>query len=73
MKNNIFVLSLFILENLFFESFFIVKYMLKNKINVIILVNTYTTRYSFIDKKFAKIICQTLEIKSQYLIKQKPI
>ena len=36
-----------------------------------ILVNIYTTRYSFIDKKFVKIVCQVFEIKLQCLIKPK--
>ena len=39
----------------------------------IILANTYITKYSFINKKFAEIICQVLEIKPQYLIKLKQI
>ena len=30
----------------------------------IILANIYTIGYGFIDKKFAKIVCQILEIKS---------
>lgn len=38
-----------------------------------ILANTYTIRYGFIDKKFAKTICQVFKIKSQYLIKTKQI
>ena len=29
----------------------------------IILANTCATKYSFIDKKFAKTVCQVLEIK----------
>lgn len=38
---------------------------------VIILVNVYTIRYNFIDKKLAEKKCQVLEIKPQYLIKPK--
>ena len=37
------------------------------------LINTCTTRYSFIDEEFAEIICQVLEIKPQHLIKLKQI
>lgn len=44
-----------------------------NKINTTILVDTCTTRYSFIDDKFAEIVCQILEIGCQRLIKPKPI
>ena len=39
----------------------------------ITLANIYAIRYGFIDKKFAKIICQILKIKSQCLIKPKQI
>ena len=28
-----------------------------------VLANTYTTKYGFVDEKFAKIICQVFEIK----------
>lgn len=36
-----------------------------------VLANTCASRYGFIDKKFAKTICQDLEIKLQRLIKLK--
>lgn len=36
-------------------------------------VDTYAIRYVFIYEKFARIVCQTLEIESQYLIKPQPI
>lgn len=38
---------------------------------IIILVNTYATKYDFINKEFAKIVYQVCEIKSQHLIKLK--
>ena len=38
-----------------------------------ILVDTYATRFSFINKKFVKIVCKKLEIQSQHLTKPKPI
>lgn len=37
----------------------------------IILANTFAIRYNFINKEFAKTVCQVLEIKLQYLIKLK--
>ena len=46
---------------------------LGNKINAITLVDTCATGYSFIDEKFAKIVCQTLEIELQRPMKPKPI
>lgn len=39
----------------------------------IILTNTYAISYSFIDEKFAKIICQVLITKPQRLMKLKLI
>lgn len=56
-------------KNFFCKSFFTIQCMLGNKIMAITLANTYTTRYSFIDKKFAKTVWQVLEIKLQRLIK----
>lgn len=50
-------------KNLFGKGFFTIKYTLGNKIKVIILVDIYAIDYDFINKKFAKIICQTLDIK----------
>ena len=58
-------------KDLFYESLFIIQCILGNKIMAIILANIYTTEYSFIDKKFTKIVCQILEIESQRLIKFK--
>ena len=49
-------------EDLFSKSFLTVQCILGNKANVITMVDTCTNGYDFIDKKFAKIICQTLEI-----------
>lgn len=37
------------------------------------LVNIYTIWFDFNDKKFRKIVCQTLEIELQCLAKSKPI
>lgn len=47
--------------------------MLRNKSNAIILVDIYTIRYDFINKKFVKIVCQIFKIEFQYLIKLKLI
>lgn len=52
-------------ENLFCKSFFIVQYTLGNKINAITLINTFATRYNFINEKFASFVCQTLEIEPE--------
>ena len=38
-----------------------------------ILANIYATRYSFINKKFAKIVCPILEIELYHLMKLKEI
>lgn len=61
------------LKDLFCKSFFTIQYILGNKINVIILVNTCAIKYSFINEKFTRIVYQTLEIEPQCLIKLKPI
>lgn len=45
-------------EDLFYESHFTMRYILWNKINEILLVDTCITRYGFIDKNFAEIINQ---------------
>ena len=58
-------------KNLFYESFFTIQYTLKNKIMDITLANTCATRYGFIDKEFAKKICQVFEIELLCLIKPK--
>lgn len=60
-------------ENSFCKRDFIVQFTFENKINAIALVNTYAIKYGFIDKIFAEIACQTLEIKAQRLTKLKPI
>ena len=60
-------------ENLFCERPFIIQYILENKIEVILLADTYAIRYGFIDKKFVEEVCQVLKIKSQRLIKLKQI
>lgn len=61
------------LENLFCESLFTIQCILGNKIMIIILVNTYATRFVFIDKKFVEIVYKKFEIQPQCLIKPKPI
>lgn len=60
-------------KDLFYKSFFIVQYILKKKINAIILINIYVTGYNFIDKKFTEMVCQTLVKKAQCLTKLKQI
>ena len=60
-------------EDLFCKSSFIVQYILENEINATILVDTCATRYTFIDEKFAEIVCQTFKIEPQRLTKSKPI
>ena len=67
------VFLLFLLENLFCESFLIIRCTLDYKINETILVDIYATKFGFIDKKFAKIICQIFEIEPQRLTKLKLI
>lgn len=61
-KNFCFIF--WISKNLFYKSFFTIQYTLKNKIKAIILANICAIRSGFINKKFAKIICQILEINS---------
>ena len=61
------------LEDLFYKSSFTIKYILGNKIKAITLVDTYTIRFSFINKKFAKIVYKKLEIQVQCLSKPKLI
>lgn len=51
-------------KDLFWKSLFTIQYILADKIIVIVLANIYTTRYDFIDKKFVKIVCQVLKVKS---------
>lgn len=65
------IFSSFISKNLFYKSFFIIQYRLKNKLIVTLLADIYITEYSLIHKKSAKIVCQILEIKLQRLIRIK--
>lgn len=51
------------LNDLFYESSFIIKFILRNNIKFILLTNTYTIRYGFINDKFAEKVCQVFEIK----------
>lgn len=57
--------SSFMSKDLFYKSFFTIKYTLGNKIIAITLANTYAIGYDFLDKKFLKTICQVLEIKPE--------
>ena len=70
-KKSLFVSLLFLLKDLFDNSFLTIQYILKNKIYIIILINIYATRFDFINKKFTEIVCQTFKIELQYLIKPK--
>lgn len=63
----------FILKDLFYKSLYTIQYIIRNKIINRTLVNTYTTRYSFIIKKFIEKVFQVLGIKLQQLIKPKQI
>lgn len=59
------------LKDLFYKSFFTIKCTSKNKVMATILVDTCAIRYSFINKEFAKTVCQVLKIKPKRLIKPK--
>lgn len=61
------------LENLFYESLSIIQCILRNKNKTTTLVNTYATKFGFIDKKFMKIVCKTPKIQLQCLPKLKLI
>ena len=61
------------LENLFYKSFLNIQYKLGNKIKTTTFVDTYATRFGFINEKFVKIIHKKLETQSQRLIKPKQI
>lgn len=50
------------LKNLLYKNLLIIQCIQKNKIKVIILIDTYITKFDFINKKFAKIICKKLDI-----------
>ena len=58
-------------KDLFYESFFIIQYIQRNKIKAIILADIYANRYDFMDEKFAETVCQVLKIKLQHFIKPK--
>ena len=60
-------------EDLFCESPLIIWYILGNKIKAITLVDTYATKFDFVNGKFAKIVCHILEIQPQCLSKTKSI
>lgn len=47
-NKGIFILSLFISENLLFASYFVIQIKFWNQMNVIILVDRFTFRYKFI-------------------------
>ena len=57
-----FVSLLFLPEDLFYKSFFLIQCILGNKIKATTLVDTCATRFGFIDEKFAEIVCERLEI-----------
>lgn len=61
-KESLFFSFWFLPKNLFCKSFFIIQYMLNDKINTIILIKIYIIRFGFITEKFAKIVCKKLEI-----------
>ena len=50
------------LEDLFCKSSLTIQYTLGNKIKATTLINTCATGFSFIDKKFAEIVCKKLKI-----------
>lgn len=50
------------LKNLLYKNLLIIQCTQKNKIKVIILINTYITKFDFMNKKFVKIICKKLDI-----------
>lgn len=72
-KKNLLVSSLFILKDLFYKSFHIIWYIVDYKIKAIILVDTCTIGFGFINKKFMRIVYKRLGIQTQRLIKLKPI
>lgn len=72
-KKSLYIFLSFISKNLSCDSFFTIQYKISNKIKISTLINTYITRFGFIDKKFAEIVYQKLEIKSQCFTKQKLI
>ena len=63
----------FLSENLFNKRAFDTFYILKNKdeFKTIVLLNTDDSKHAFIDKKFARKVCDRLNISFQKLIKIK--
>ena len=49
-------------EDLFCESPLTIQCTLGNKIKATTLVDTFATRFGFIDEKFAEIVCEKHEI-----------
>ena len=72
-KRSLIISSSFIPKDHFCDNFFTIRCILRNKIMITTLANTYITRYSFINKKYAETFCQVLKIKLQYLINPKQI
>lgn len=72
-EKSLFVFSLFILKELFYKSLLIIQCTLSNKIKAITLIDIYDTRFGFVAKEFAKIVCKKLEIQLQHLTKLKSI
>ena len=60
-------------KDLFCESLFTIQCILGNRIRATTLADTCANGYSFIDEKFAEIVCQVLEIEPERLIKPKQI
>ena len=60
-------------KNLFCKSFLTIQCILDKKIKAIRLVDACAIRFGFIKKKFAKIVCERLEIQPQRLTNLKPI
>lgn len=72
-KKSLIISLFFISKDLFYENSFRLQYTLGNKIMATLLAHTYTTIYSFINEKFAKIVYQVFEIEPQCLTKPKQI
>lgn len=52
-----FISSSFMIEDLFSKSFLTVQCIRGNIINTLIFVDTCAIKYSFIDEKFADVVC----------------
>ena len=61
------------LKDLFCKSPFTIQYTIENTIKATILADICATGYGFINEKFARTVCQVLEIEPQCLIKPKQI